>query len=151
MQKQNNYDTIDGHRVPQTYINEDYELKGIHEGTINVEAGKFKLRGTLQGTLVINTIETVEISGTQQGTVQMSRGSNVIVSGSIQGTTNVSPGATLIIESTGKLSGTLTNNGTVILRGVFGGAQSGSGNLVLEGEGYIKQPTIKNGISYYEW
>ena len=69
----------------------------------------------------------------------------------LSGTTNVSNYGTVIVEERGKLTGTLSNNGVVIVRGVFGGAKSGNGELILEGNGYIKQPTIKNGMNYYEW
>ena len=71
--------------------------------------------------------------------------------GELHGTTNVSVHGTAVVEAHGKLAGTLSNNGTVIVRGVFGGAQSGHGELILEENGYIKQPVIKNGMNYYEW
>ena len=151
MDTQESYDLIDGQKVPQTYIHDDYKLIETHKGTIIVESGSFILLGTLQGTLSINTTDKAEIIGKQQGTVSIAKDGHVTVAGSIQGTTTVEYGATLIIESTGKLSGALTNNGTVIVRGVFGGPQSGDGEIVIERGGYIKQPTIKNGISYYEW
>jgi len=57
----------------------------------------------------------------------------------------------LVIEETGKLAGTLNNNGKVILRGVFGGARSGNGEFIVEGNGYIKQPVVRDGVSYYQW
>lgn len=151
MNTEKNHDLIDGQNVPQTYIYEDYDLVGTHQGTMNIESGRFRLLGELQGTLSINTTEKAEIIGRQQGTVTIDRGGHLTVTGSIQGTTTVADGATLIIEQTGKLAGTLTNNGIVIMRGVFGGAQSGNGELIVEENGHIKQPTIKNGISYYEW
>jgi hypothetical protein len=37
------------------------------------------------------------------------------------------------------------------VRGVFGGARSGDGELILEGAGYIKEPVIRDGVHYYEW
>lgn len=70
--------------------------------------------------------------------------------GELHGTTNVSDYGTVIIEKIGKLAGALHNNGIVIIRDVYGGSQSGSGELILEGNGYIKQPTIRNGVNYYE-
>jgi len=38
-----------------------------------------------------------------------------------------------------------------MVRGIFGGARSGLGEFLLEDQGSIKQPTIRNGIRYYEW
>lgn len=91
------------------------------------------------------------ISGKQQGTVDLGTGSNVVVTGSIQGTTVLKNNASLVIEEGGKLAGTLKNDGTVIIRGAFGGARSGAGIFHVEGNGYIKEPIIKNGAHYYEW
>lgn len=41
--------------------------------------------------------------------------------------------------------------GAVVLRGIFGGSRSGSGELAFEGDGYEKQPKIRDGVHYYEW
>lgn len=143
------YDIINGEKVPQTIINEDFELSDTHNGTVKVRGGCFKLLGTLKGTLSIDSQDMAEIHGAQQGTVSLSSNSSVRVTGKIQGTTSVSRGATLVVEETGQLQGTLSNDGTVILKGTLAGAQSGNGELVIEGNGYIKQPVVKNGINYY--
>jgi len=37
------------------------------------------------------------------------------------------------------------------VRGVFGGSENGSVPLILEGRGYIKQPTVRDGMNFYEW
>ena len=144
------YDVIDGQKVPHTFIKDNHELEGTHQGTVVVESGKFALVGKLQGSLSLDNSET-EIIGEQQGSVSISSIARVSVSGAIQGSVFISPGATVVIEPTGKISGSLTNHGTLVVRGVFGGAQSGNGEIILEGSGFIKQPTVKNGINYYEW
>jgi hypothetical protein len=77
-------------------------------------------------------------------------GSDVTVTGAIEGTTSLEEGAVLVIAAGAKLAGSLTNRGLVILRGTFGGSESGAGELRLEG-GRIKQPVIRDGISHYEW
>jgi hypothetical protein len=143
------YDIINGEKVPQTIINEDFELFGTHSGTIKVEGGRFILHGTLQGTLDINSLDVAEIHGIQQGTVSLSSNCSALITGKIQGTTSISNGATLTVEETGQLQGSLSNNGKVILKGTLAGAQSGSGELIIEGNGYIKQPVVKNGVNYY--
>jgi len=91
------------------------------------------------------------IIGKQHGTVSVANNAEIVIFGELNGTTNVSVYGTVVVEAHGKLAGTLSNNGTVIVRGVFGGAQSGHGELILEENGYIKQPVIKNGMKYYEW
>lgn len=144
-------DWIDGREVPQLVICEDYILTGTHLGTVHVECGHFTLAGVLKGTLDVQRDATVLVTGKQQGSVSLESGSEVTVQGAIEGSTTVEHGATLIIEAGGKLAGSLLNNGYVILRGVFGGARTGYGDLKIEEQGHIKQPTIRNGISCYEW
>lgn len=134
-------------------VTSSYTLQGIHRGTVRVETGgNLTLHGTLQGTLSVQSGARVVISGTQQGTVAVAAGALVTVQGAIEGTTSIESGATVIIESSGKLAGSLANHGLLVVRGVFGGAQSGTGAIRLEGRGYIKQPTsVSNGVHYYEW
>lgn len=145
------YDEIDGRLVPPLVITSDYILKGTHQGTVHVESGTLHLRGILQGTLDVQSGANAVITGEQQGTVAIASGANVAVLGAIQGTTSLERGANLVIEDSGKLAGTLANDGLVVLRGVFGGARSGSGQLRIEGKGYIKKPVVRDGIHYYEW
>lgn len=141
---------IDGHEVPPLVINEDYVQAGTHQGYVIVERGMFTLGGTLQGLLVIQHGVTASIKGTQQGSIIISSGAKVAVTGSIQGSITVEQEALLIIEDGGKMVGPLSNSGKVILRGVFGGSQSGRGEFIIEGNGFIKQPIIRNGGSHYE-
>jgi hypothetical protein len=144
-------DKIDGKEVPPLVVTSDFTLEGIHQGTVHVEFGTLHLNGILQGTLDVHTGAKVNIIGEQQGTVVISSGASVTVIGTINGTVSLENGAFLLIEESGKLGGTLLNDGSVILRGVFGGGHSGQGQLLIEGNGYIKNPVIRNGIRYYEW
>jgi len=145
------FDIIDGNRVPQLVINGDFTITNIHEGTVHVETGCLTVEGILQGTLDVQSNAKAIINGQQHGTVIVASNSSIEVNGEIQGTTTIARSATLVIGETGKVAGTLTNDGNVILRGIFGGAQSGNGKIQIEGNGYIKQPTIRDGIHYYEW
>jgi cytoskeletal protein CcmA (bactofilin family) len=145
------FDSIGGRSVPPLVITSDHVINDTHQGTVHVEAGTLELLGVLQGTLAIHTNASVVISGKQQGTVSLAQGTKVIVRGAIQGTVSVAQGALLIIEETGRLAGSLSNNGNVVLRGVFGGAKSGHGDMQIEGNGYIKPPIIRDGVSFYEW
>lgn len=144
-------DIIDGCSVPPLVITSDHVINDTHQGTVHVEAGTLELLGVLQGTLIIHPNASAVISGKQQGTVSLEHGATVIVRGAIQGTVSIAQDALLVIEETGRLAGTLSNNGNVVLRGVFGGAKSGDGNLQIEGNGYIKQPIIRDGARFYKW
>jgi hypothetical protein len=145
------YDIIDGKRVPPTVFTSDHTLTGEHSGTVRVEGCHLRLVGVLKGTLALTNGATAEITGDQRGTVSVDRGSIVTVTGAIKGTLSVSPGATVIVEEGGRLAGTLSNDGTVVIRGVFGGAKSGNGSLIFEGNGYEKQPEVVDGIHMYRW
>lgn len=145
------FDCIDGRDVPQTVIEDDFTIQGKHDGTVHVENGTLTIQGELHGTLDVQSGAKAIIIGKQYGTVSVANNAEIVIFGELHGTTNVSVHGTAVVEAHGKLAGTLSNNGTVIVRGVFGGAQSGHGELILEENGYIKQPVIKNGMNYYEW
>ncbi|ENC9770657.1 hypothetical protein GHT99_08095 [Citrobacter koseri] len=143
------YDIINGQKVPQTVITENKVLTGEHRGTVKVISGELTIIGSLHGTLSVEANASVRILGSQHGTIGISSGASVVIEGNAHGTVSVSPGATLVIEECGLLMGTLNNNGVMVLRGVYGGAQSGSQKIILEGNGYIKQPQIIDGVHYY--
>jgi hypothetical protein len=145
------YDLIDGREVPSLVVHEEYVLTDEHEGTIYVESGRLKIVGILKGTLIAKQNTTVEIIGKQRGTVNVAKGCFVTVYGTIEGSTHLEQGSILVIEEGGILAGSLSNYGKVILRGIFGGASTGSGELRIEGNGLIKEPIVKNGINYYQW
>ena len=145
------FDYIDGRDVPQTVIEDDFTIQGKHDGTVHVENGTLTIQGELHGPLDVQSGAKAIIIGKQYGTVSVANNAEIVIFGELHGTTNVSVHGTAVVEAHGKLAGTLSNNGTVIVRGVFGGAQSGHGELILEENGYIKQPVIKNGMNYYEW
>lgn len=145
------YDLINGREVPPLVIDKDHVLTGVHEGSVYVAAGNFTLAGTIRGSLAIQQGVTVTLAGKQQGSVSVASGAKVTIRGVIEGSTSVAREAIVIVEASGRLAGSLHNDGLILVRGVFGGAQSGEGELRLEGNGYIKQPKIRNGIHYYEW
>jgi cytoskeletal protein CcmA (bactofilin family) len=151
MTRSYDYDYMDGRKIPQLVINKDHVLTGTHVGTIHVESGHFTLAGTVQGTLDVQEGVTATITGKQQGSVSVARNAHVIVTGALEGTVRIDKAATLIVEPGGKLAGSLDNDGLLIVRGVFGGTQSGRGQLRIEGSGYIKKPEIRDGVSYYNW
>lgn len=144
-------DYIDGQELPQLVVTEDYIIQDKHIGTVHVESGTLTIKGELNGTLDVQEGSKIVIFGEQHGTVSIDSGAEVIIYGEIHGTTTINYESVVIVEESGKLAGTLENNGKLIIRGVFGGVQSGNGEIVLEGHGQIKQPIIRDGINYYQW
>ena len=140
---------IDGKRVPPMIINEDYVLVGEHCGTIHVEAGTLVIRGKNSGTLDIQMGAKVEVLGEQSGSTHIAAGAEAIVRGIISGSTTISDGSTIIVK--GMLSGALRNEEILIIKGVFGGVRSGDGEIIIEGNGYIKEPVTRNSLTYYQW
>lgn len=144
-------DIIDGRELPPLVITGDQVLAGVHIGTVHVQAGALNLVGTIRGTLILHPRTRAVISGTQAGTISIGAGSTVIVTGAIEGTTHVEPHSTVVIEPGAKLAGSLHNDGLVVLRGVFGGARSGAGELRIEDQGRIKMPRVEGNVHYYDW
>ena len=144
-------DYIDGKKVPPMIIDEDYVLVGEHSGTIHVEAGTLVIQGMNSGTLDVQMGAKVEVLGEQSGSTFIASGAEVVVRGIMSGSATVSSGSSIIVEEKGRLSGSLCNEGTLIIRGVFGGARSGDGEIIIEGNGYIKKPVTRNGMTFYQW
>lgn len=144
-------DIINGREVPRLVVRADHVLTGVHIGGVHAEKGHFELRGTLQGSLAIHPGATATIVGRQQGSVHLGESVSVEELGAIEGSVHIEAGAKLVVEPGAKLAGSLHNDGLVLLRGVFGGSQSGQGELLLEGQGRVKQPRIVNGARYYDW
>lgn len=144
-------DHIDGREVPPFVITSDHVLTGVHRGSVHVEAGHLELRGRIEGSLSLHPSTSATISGKQAGSIHVDRDVEVTVTGAIEGSTHVGPGGLVVLEPRAKLAGSLHNDGRVIVRGVFGGAKSGSGELVFEDGGYEKRPTIRDGMHFYEW
>lgn len=145
------FDIIDGEEIPQLVITQDYEITGKHSGTVHVEKGTLFITGKLFGTLVIYEGANVVINtgGEQSGTVSVYEGATIQIKGNLSGTSTIQSGAKIIIEEYAEMIGTTTNDGLIIIRGVFSGAKLGNGEFRVECNGYIKEPTIRNGVYYY--
>lgn len=133
-------------------ITGDEAMHEKHRGSVIVEGtGHLTLWGCVQGSLSVEVDGQVTIHGKQQGSVSVDERGRVVVTGAIDGSVYVSPGAVVVVEQGGRLAGSLHNDGLVIVRGAFGGSQSGAGELRLEGSGYVKAPVIRDGASFYSW
>lgn len=64
-------DLIDGREVPPLVVTSGYVLTGIHDGTIQVEAGLLEVEGTLRGTLNVYPGAFARMRGRQQRTVHV--------------------------------------------------------------------------------
>jgi hypothetical protein len=145
------YDIIDGRRLPPTVFTEDHVLTGNHRGSVRVDGGALELVGKVQGSLWLATGASVELRGTLEGSAHLASGSTVDVIRAIEGSVHVEPGARVVVESSGRIAGSLHNEGVVIVRGVFGGSRSGAGEFRLEDHGWVKQPRIEDGVPIYDW
>ena len=141
----------DKYRAPLVLRGARHSIDGVHLGPVAVVSGCLHLNGTIQGSLSIGVGASAMITGVQHGPVSLAEGALVIVTGAIEGSATVSPGAALKVEASGKLAGTLRNDGMVILRGAFGGARLGDGELRIEPGGRIKEVEIRNGQRVYDW
>lgn len=144
------FDNIDGVLVPPLVVTKDTSLRDIHNGSIHVENGTLSILGIVNGSLDVQSGAKVLVLGQQNGSIVIANDATVIISGLHNGSATVLSRGVLIVEPTGRLAGSLNNQGRVIVRGVFGGSQKGN-PVILEGSGSIKEPIIKDGTSYYSW
>lgn len=145
-------DIIDGRRVPPRVFSADGTLTGTHQGSVVVQQGvDLFLRGTLQGSLWLEPNSRATIAGEQQGSVHVDEQAELVVTGRISGSTHIASGASVIVERSGRLAGSVTNYGSLVVRGEQGGEITGSGEVEVAPGGRIKRPTVRNGIRYYEW
>lgn len=117
-------------------------LSGMHNNSVEVVSGRFDVYGRVNGSVLVHGDGEVFVSvgGQINGSVSVKPGGSVTVQGSLMGSVRIADGAEVVVEPLGKIAGSLSNYGLLIVRGMFAGAQSGDGELRLEGVGYIKQP-----------
>ncbi len=145
------YDIIDGRRVPGTVITSDQIITDTHNGSVHVVGCELVISGTLNGSLKVSDGGVVRVLGTHNGSTLVGSRCQLDIAGSCNGSTNIQSGATVLVEPAGRLAGSMLNDGTLVIWGVFGGAYQGHGIRTLEGNGHIKQPVIRDGITFYEW
>lgn len=144
------YDIIGGEKVPPTIISEDAIMVSKHLGSIHIENGvTYAIEADNTGSVHVHSGAKLVIAKSHTGTINLDTKSEVVIKGNAVGSVNLSPGSLLIIESSGKLIGSSYNDGRMIIRGVYGGSQSGNGEFIIEESGMIKKPVIKNGNNYY--
>jgi hypothetical protein len=144
------YNIVDGRKVPNTIVTSDETLYGVHSGGIEIAGCTFTINGTLQGSLSVTDGAIVIVNGINQGSISVTGAGRVVVFGQSQGSVSISADSEVSIENTGRISGSVHNDGSLIIRGVFGGSYSGRGMRTIEGTGYIQQPRIVNGVNYYD-
>jgi hypothetical protein len=145
------YSIVDGHRVPFTVITSDQSLEGVHKTGFEVVGCTVVINGKNQGSIAMSNGATVIVNGVNQGSISVSGEGRLTVFGESQGSLTISRDSVVVIERGGRISGSIHNDGALVIRGGFAGSYSGVGKQALEGDGYILQPRIENGINYYEW
>lgn len=145
------YSIINGRKVPFTVITSDRSLDGVHKTGFEITGCTVVINGTIQGSISITNGATVIVNGVNQGSISVSGGGRVRIFGACQGSFSISRDSAVLIERGGRIAGSVHNDGALIIRGGFGGSYSGAGKRAIEGDGYILQPRIENGVNYYEW
>lgn len=145
------YSIVDGRKVPFTVITSDQSLDGVHKTGFEIAGCTVVINGTIQGSISMTKGATVIVNGANQGSISVSGGGLVRILGASQGSLSISRDSAVVIEKGGRISGSVHNDGDLIIRGGFGGSYSGAGKKAIEGDGYILQPRIENGVNYYEW
>ncbi len=109
--------------------------------------------GVIQGSVEIKSPANVDLRGSIQGSTTVESGARLVITGAQQGSVTVRPGAHVLVEPTGKLTGSLWNDGQVVVRGVFAGSQAGMAQIELEGAGWIRPPDeiLPDGTHVYRW
>lgn len=139
---------------PDIVVTDETQIDGTHRGSVHVRPeGHLTANGTIQGSLLLDPNARATIRGKQQGSVHVSSGADLTVYGAVEGSLHVEHHATVTIASGAKLAGSLHNEGLVIVRGVFGGARFGRGELRFEDQGYEKRPdeVRSDGTVVYRW
>jgi hypothetical protein len=146
------FDMIDGREVPPKVVREDETLRGTHQGGVYVEReATLVLLGTHQGSLHLEAGARSVIVGQHQGSLHVADDAVATIRGSQQGSTHVAEGGEVVVESSGRLAGSLHNEGAIHNGGVRGGTASGSGILEDLPGSTVKQPQIRNGMTVYAW
>lgn len=142
----------DGSHFEQLVVTGHDVMRGDYHGGVCVEIeSSLDLLGELHGSLRLHEGALAVISGHHHGSLHVEPRAEVRVTGRHNGSLHVEPGGVATIEVGGRVAGSMQNDGLVILRGAFGGSQSGRGDLRIEGNGHLKQPTTRGGVNYYDW
>jgi hypothetical protein len=163
-------DIVDGVERPALVVTDDAPLPDGYRGGIHIEGPSVTLAGSLQGSLWLWDGATVRITGrhqgslhlddrsscgivgNQQGSVHINDGAILtVLRGRSQGSAHIDPGGLLIVEPDGAHQGSVHNDGEYILRGVRGGLYSGSGTYTEAPGSTVKAPTVRDGMTFYEW
>ena len=149
---QYSFDITDGRRVPPKVVHETETLRGTHQGSIHVQRGAvLTISGTHQGSLHLESGAQVVIVGQHQGSLHVAFDAAATIHGSQQGSTHVDQGGEVTVDRSGRLAGSLHNEGVVRNEGARGGTVSGAGLLEDLPGSTIKQPQMRDGMTVYVW
>jgi hypothetical protein len=136
-------------------IDEDQQLAGHHKGGICVhEDAEFTLEMGAHhaGSLSFRPGSVGRIYGKHSGSLHVAPAARVEIVGDQSGSVHIEPGGLLRVEQGGKLAGSLHVAGQIENRGVRGGSVQLAGGEIqdLDG-GTVKEPSRRNGMTFYEW
>ncbi|UKA73392.1 hypothetical protein [Arthrobacter sp. FW306-06-A] len=131
------------------------ELTTHYDGSICVHEGaEFTLAAGAghSGSLTFRPGSAGYILGKHSGSLHVAPTATVEVAGDQSGSVHIDSGGFLKVEKGGKLAGSLHVAGQVENRGVRGGSVHLAGGEIRDLDtGTVKEPVVKNGMSYYRW
>ena len=110
-------------------------LTGADEGLVRVHAGHLVLVGWLEGSVLVQTAAQCSIYGVVVGSVIVASGAVVRITGAIGDSIEVAPGALVVVEAGAEVLGSISNAGSVVIRGLVAGVCYGPGELRVEVDG----------------
>lgn len=142
-------------RTETTVIDRDEILTGAHSGTTCVhEPARYTIASGAahNGSLAFQSGTAGSIDGANNGTLYVAPDAVVEIRGAQNGSVDVAAGGIVRVAPTGRLAGALHIDGLVENRGVRGGPVHPDDADVqdLDG-GSVKQPQMRNGMTYYTW
>jgi hypothetical protein len=138
--------------VEPKIIDGNETMVGVYNGGVQVDNGSLQLQGTVNGSLRLAAGTSAIILGNHNGSVRVAAGARLEILGIQSGSTHVDSGGFVTVMPSGRMGGSLHNQGIVEVHGRFGGSMSGGGDFTLEGNGSIKDPDrYINGSPVYIW
>jgi hypothetical protein len=142
------------HRDPMV-VEEDETFAGSCSGSICVHDGAtFELArgGQHSGSLRLRPAAICRIAGQHSGSLHVSARAVAEVSRNQSGSGHVAHGGLVRVTPSGTLAGSLHVAGLIENRGTCGGSVHMAGGVIRDLKGSsVKQPTTRNGMTYYQW
>lgn len=153
MRGMSNYseDWVDGRRVEPLVVDTAATVSD-HRGGIIVRPGaSFRLTGTLQGSLTLETGAVGVVAGEHQGSIHVADKATLTIESRQQGSLHIATGGVVTIARSGSSQGSVHVDGLLLNEGARGGSTSGSGEIRDVPGCRVVQPVKRGNATYYEW